>query len=238
MRDPSTGLIRRLRAREPDAWFELWETFAPVLRANLARWGRGRIGPETVQDLSQDTLAALCGAIDRHDPGRGARFSTWLLAIARHALGDEMDRRNAQKRGGGERPLSLDAVGEPDSAGVTPDAAFERAVFDAKVLAAVRGAQRATGFEDFSVFRMRVLEGKSGQQVARALGVSEPTVSRRLKAVRERVRASLAATVGKYSFTEEEWQELPRNGLAANPNKDSEAFDRALFEIYSRVAES
>ena len=72
----TTGFIGRLRARDPAAWFELWETFGPILRAQLAKWGRGRIGVETVQDLSQETLAALAGAIDQHDPSRGARFST------------------------------------------------------------------------------------------------------------------------------------------------------------------
>src|SRR5574341_140905 len=65
--DPTTDFVRRLRARDPAAWFELWENFGPVLRAQLGKWGKGRIGPETVKDLSQETLAALSDAIDRHD---------------------------------------------------------------------------------------------------------------------------------------------------------------------------
>jgi len=106
--DPTTAFVRRLRAREPAAWFELWENFGPVLRGQLAKWGRGSIGPETVADLSQETLTALSDAIDRHDPDRGARFSTWLLAIAHHSFCGEMDRRMAQKRGSGRRARSLD----------------------------------------------------------------------------------------------------------------------------------
>ena len=98
----TTNFIGRLRANDQAAWFELWETFGPVLRAQITKWGKGRIGAETVRDLSQETLAALSDSIDRFDPGRGARFSTWLLAIAKHVLGDEMDRRMAQKRGGGQ----------------------------------------------------------------------------------------------------------------------------------------
>ena len=105
----TTTFINRLRANDQAAWYELWETFGPVLRAQLTKWGRGRIGPETVRDLSQETLAALSDSIDRYQPEKGARFSTWLLAIAKHVLGDEMDRRSAQKRGGGaKRPASLD----------------------------------------------------------------------------------------------------------------------------------
>ena len=84
----TTTFVNRLRARDAGAWFELWETFGPVLRAQLTKWGKGRVGPETVRDLSQETLAALSDSIDRYDPARGARFSTWLLAIAKHTLGE------------------------------------------------------------------------------------------------------------------------------------------------------
>ncbi len=101
----TTGFVARLRARDSTAWYELWETFGPVLEAQLAKWGRGRIGKETVRDLSQETLAALSDSIDRYDPAKGARFSTWLLAIAKHTLGDEMDRRMALKRGKGNRGM-------------------------------------------------------------------------------------------------------------------------------------
>ena len=63
--DLNTHFVGRLRARDAKAWFELWETFGPVLRAQLSRWGRGKVGIETVQDLSQETLAAFeaCGAL-------------------------------------------------------------------------------------------------------------------------------------------------------------------------------
>ena len=104
----TTTFVNRLRNRDEAAWFELWETFGPVLRAQLAKWGKGRIGVETVRDLTQETLAALSDSIDRYDPARGARFSTWLLSIAKHALGDEIDRRKALKRGGGRKPTELD----------------------------------------------------------------------------------------------------------------------------------
>ena len=140
--DLTTGFVRRLRARDPAAWFELWENFGPVLRAQLARWGRGRIGPETVKDLSQETLTALSDAIDRHDPSRGARFSTWLLAIARHSLCGEIDRRMAAKRGRGARSRALEDAEEEESDEPGPDASYERAVFDAKVAAALREAER------------------------------------------------------------------------------------------------
>ena len=233
--DVTTSFVARLRAREPKAWFELWETFGPILRSQLSRWGGGRIGKETVQDLSQETLAALADAIDRHDPSRGARFSSWLLAIAKYTLGGEIDRRMAQKRGGGRKPVELDEAWAGAAAGPTPDACYESAVFDAKVEAAIRAVERESDFMDFSVYRMRILDGTSGRQVALALGISEPTVSRRLARVRNRLRQCLAQVMAKYSFTEEEFEEANRNGLDSNPTKAGEQlFDEAIAEIYHR----
>lgn len=235
LNDLTTGFIGRLRARDRQAWFELWDTFGPVLRSQLARWGRGRIGRETVQDLSQETLAALSTAIDRHDPSKGARFSTWLLAIARHTLGDELDRRGALKRGSGVRPQSLEAF---DGAGneLEPDAAFDAAVFDAKVARALRDVEREVGFERFHVFRMRILEGRSGKAVAEALAKSEPTISRHLDGVRQSLRMHLQEVFLRFSFVTEEWDELERNGLAPNPKKQSDtAFDEAVSEVFHRV---
>lgn len=233
--DVTSGFVSRLRARDPQAWFELWETFGPVLRSQLSKWGGGRIGKETVQDLSQETLAALADAIDRHDPSRGARFSSWLLAIAKYTLGGEIDRRMAQKRGGGRKPVGLEEAWAGQDAGPSPDDRYEQEVFDAKVAAAMRLVERESELMDFSVYRMRVLDGLSGRQVAESLGISEPTVSRRLTRIRDALRDGLSQVMARYSFTEEEFEEARRNGLDLNPTKaDDQLFDEALAEIYHR----
>lgn len=236
--DVSTNFLGRLRARDPEAWFELWETFGPILAAQLRKWGSGRIGIETVQDLSQETLAALASGIDRHDPSRGARFSTWLFAIAKYTLGDEIDRRTAGKRGGGRKPVELEADWQGAAGGPGPDESYCQAVFDAKVDAAIRLVERETDFADFSIYRMRVFEGKTGKEVAVNLGVSEPTVTRRLAKVRGRLRLRIVQVISKYSFTEEEKEEATRNGLELNPTKQADAlFDDALAEVYRRQTE-
>jgi RNA polymerase sigma factor (sigma-70 family) len=244
----TTGFIQRLRANDEAAWFELWETFGPVMRAQLMKWGKGRVGVETVRDLSQETLAALSNSIDRYDPSRGARFSTWLLAIAKHVLGDEIDRRMAIKRGGGKSNAAFDESWMLAGATLGADEAYEAAVFRAKVEAAIRAVEGECDFTDFSIYRMRVFDGQPGKEVAEAVGVSEPTVSRRLAKVREQLRVRLREVMVTYSFTKEELEEAERNGLALSPNtavgtdgpagptdrSADAAFDEAIAEIYHR----
>jgi RNA polymerase sigma factor (sigma-70 family) len=235
----TSGFVARLRANDEAAWFELWETFGPVLRAQLSRWGGGRIGVETARDLSQETLAALSNSIERYDPSRGARFSTWLLAIAKHTLGDEIDRRMALKRGGGKKPADLDESWMIASPVADVDAAYEAAMFRSKVEAGIRLVEKECDFTDFAVYRMRVLDGLSGKDVAVQVGISEPTVSRRLAKVRDLLRTRLRDVVLKFSFTEDEACELERNGLAPIPNSGTDKsadvlFDEAIAEIYHR----
>jgi RNA polymerase sigma factor (sigma-70 family) len=229
----TTSFVRRLRQRDEAAWFELWEIFGPVIRAQLTKWGKGRIGVETVRDLTQETLAALSDSIDRYDPSRGARFSTWLLSIAKHALGDEIDRRMALKRGGGVKPTELDERFMGKAATVEADAIYEQTVFEAKVYAAIRRTEAEADFVQFQVYRMRVFDGQSGKIVAEQLGISEPTVSRHVQRVREELRNRVAEVVTTYSFTPDEEQEAEKAGLRG----EDAMFDDAVAEIYHRQSQ-
>lgn len=224
----TTTFIKRLRDRDEAAWFELWETFGPVIRSQLTRWGRGYVGLETVRDLTQETLAELSKSIHRFDPERGVRFSTWLLAIARHCFGDEMDRRNASKRGSGRRPGSLFDGAVPESRIPQPEKAYEHRVFLAKVHAAVRQVESEADFIQFQVYRMRVFENQPGRTVSAALGISEPTVSRHLGRIRNMLRMQLESIITMYSFTKEELQEPLQAGLVGSDTM----FDDALSELH------
>ena len=228
----TTTFVRRLRDRDEAAWFELWETFGPVLRAQLSKWGKGRIGIETVRDLTQETLAALSDSIDRYDPTRGARFSTWLLSIAKHSLGDEIDRRRALKRGAGKKAVELDERFMSQSAVIEADEVYQQNVFRAKVYAAIRKTESEADFMQFQVYRMRVFDGVPGKDVAEQLGISEPTVSRHLQRVRELLRRRLAETVALYSFTPDEQSEIEKSGLTG----EDAMFDEALSEVFHQQA--
>ena len=61
--------------------------------------------------------------------------------------------------------------------------------------AAIRLVEKESDFTDFAIYTMRVLENKPGNDVAAALGISEPTVSRRLARVRDEVALEVAGPV-------------------------------------------
>jgi RNA polymerase sigma-70 factor (ECF subfamily) len=226
----TTTFVRRLRQRDEAAWFELWQDFGPTIRYQLQKWGRGRVGLETVQDLTQDTLAELSKCIDRYDSNRGARFSTWLLSIAKHVLGDEMDRRNAQKRGSGVKPLSLDERIDSSSGSMRVDEIFEQRMFGAKICAAIRRTESEMDFLHFQVWRMRTLDNLTGKEISSQLGISEPTVSRHVAKIRAHLRETIMNVVMQYSFTSEEEKEPSSYGVEGN---DAD-FDAAICETYHR----
>ncbi len=228
MKPIATELVRRLRKGDQGAWFELCRVFGPALAHAIGRFGKYRFTPETVRDLSQETLSEVARRIDSFDPGRGTRISTWLLAIARHVAWGEIDRRMAQKRGAGQKPAALtreDLVEGPDA---RPDRGYERAVFRAKVFRAIETVSARRPMLEFEAYRMRLSSGMLSRDIAAALGVSEPSISRYLKRVRGDLREVIREVVAEYSFTDDELKEIEASGLGRN----DDVFDRALSDIY------
>jgi RNA polymerase sigma-70 factor, ECF subfamily len=230
LRNVDTEFLKRLRSGDDAAWFELWEVFGPALERMVERFGRRCFTPETIRDVSQETLMRLAREVHRFDPQRGARFSTWLFQIARHVVASEFAHRNAQKRGGGIRPQAIDPANEPVGDSATPPQDYERAVFRAKVYRAMRVAEARCDFLPFEAYKARILQGMMSKDIAKAMGISEATVSRYLRKVRETVRDTLREVVRDYSFTEEEEDEI----RDARLDRANDGFDESLAEIYAK----
>ncbi len=230
---PNTNLVRRLKERNSDAWLELWEVFGPAIERMVASIAKRYFSPETVQDLRQETLLQVFARIEDFDTRRGANFSTWLYAIARHIVCAEIARRNALKRNRGLKPLSLGDVLDLDGGAASPAAEFEKQVFRAKVYHAIRLVERRSDFLEFEVYKMKVSRPIKAVEIAAILGISEAGVSRHLRKVRERLRETLRQVVREYSWTQDEVEEIEKHRL----DGDDELFDSALGDIYAAVEE-
>jgi RNA polymerase sigma factor (sigma-70 family) len=232
VRGPTRDLVSRLQDGEGEAWFEFWEVFGPLVERWVERIGGRYFTPETVRDIGQETLARVSQEVRKFDPDRGARFSTWLYGVTRYIVMTELSYRNTQKRGAGVRPGSLDAM-ELDPAGgeaCPPPEDYERAALRAKVYRAIRVAAGEAELLEFEAYRLRVAEDHTGKEIARALGVSEASVSRYLQRFRGRLRTAVMRTLQEYSFSDLEVEEaLTRTGLQAH---DDRLFDEAISHIY------
>lgn len=156
------------------------------------------------EDLTQEFFARL---LAKHDlagaaPEKG-KFRSFLLAAVKHFLANEHDRAAAQKRGGGQKVIALDALRadsrrslEPAD-DLTPEKLFERrwalAVLDqvlARLEAELAAAGKARQFEALKDLLTGAGQGTYAQ-LADQLGMSPGAVKVAAHRLRRRYRQLL-----------------------------------------------
>ena len=188
----------------------LCETYWYPLYAYVRRRGQSE---ENARDLTQGFFAKLLeknwvAAADRE---RG-KFRTFMLTALKHYMADEWDRQRAQKRGGGNLPISLDFDTAEDGYKLelpddrTPEDVFEdswaRTLMD-RARQRLRGDMLVPGKEQ----RFELIEGviagerqdSSYREIAGILEMSEAAVKVAVYRMRRRfgeiLRAEVADTV-------------------------------------------
>ena len=198
-------------------WFPLYSF--------VRRQGRG---PEEAQDLTQEFFARFLekGSVGRASSERG-RFRTFLLTSLQNFLRHEWERAQAEKRGGGRRPIPWDEADAESrycvevNPQLTPDQIFDQrwamALFQTALsrlqkesAAAEKGAQ----FDELKGFLST--EAKEGDYGAAAchLGLTKGAVAVAVHRLRQRygelVKEEIAHTVGTPVEAEEEMRYLIR----------------------------
>lgn len=196
-------------------WFPIY--------AHLRRRGRN---PDDAAELTQDFFARLLRheALRRVGPEKG-RFRTFLLTAADRFLVDRHDAETSLKRGGGIRPVELDALAAEERFRLepvtheTPDREFDRRwglVLLDQALRRLTEEQAAR--EDGVLFgRLKpflAAEPEPGDyaRIALASGLNPNTVAKRVERLRERFRELVLAealqTVGTPAEAEAELRSL------------------------------
>lgn len=169
---PSTraSLLVRLRDRlDESAWNEFVRLYAP-----LVYWFARRRGLQDADaaDLTQEVLKSVSGSVGAFDPTQGS-FRAWLFTVAHRRLYDHVQKTQRQPIGAGDAgtvQLLNDLPASDDQA--FWDREYERQLF---TLAAER--IRSTFTETtWQAFRQTAVDGKSGTEVAQALGISVAAV--------------------------------------------------------------
>ncbi|MEQ1750621.1 MAG: sigma-70 family RNA polymerase sigma factor [Prosthecobacter sp.] len=205
------------------AWNHLCKTYWYPVYAFIRRRGESA---EDASDLTQAFFAKLIeqdwlAQVER----REVRFSTLLVTILKNFLIKQHRREVAQKRGGGDAPVSLDLAqaeswfGAEPATQDTPETLFEKrwahAVMDA-ALARLREECESTGkakvFAMLSPFLSRDPTAGDYEAVGDKMGIAARSVAvavHRLRAdYRAMVREEVAAGLRDDSMVKEEMQAL------------------------------
>lgn len=212
------------RARQ--ALEELCRAYWYPLYAFVRRSGQRE---HDAQDLVQGFFAACLekGYFRSADRQRG-RFRSFLLLALKRFMANEWDRERAAKRGGGETPISLDALAAEQRYALEPvdtwtaDRLYERrwaTTLLERVLHRLRDEQRAAGrgavFEALKDFLGGVGRGTPYAELAAQLGMTEGAVKVAVHRLRERYRELLEREIGHTVGSPGEIEEERRHLLAA-----------------------
>ena len=153
-------------------------------------------------------------------PGEG-RFRNFLLVAFRRWLGDEQEKANAAKRGGGAAAIplhELQALGaEPVGAGDSPEEAFDRKWAESVVARALAGleaewVEKAALFSALKCGLEGAAEAERHGEIGARLGMTEGAVKMAAFELRKgfaaQVRREIRATVAADSDVEEELRHL------------------------------
>ena len=165
--------------------------------------------PHDAEDLTQEFFARFLqtNPLRTVSQERG-RFRAFLLASMNHFLGNEWDRRRAQKRGGGQRALSLDADSaeqrlqiEPASE-LTPERLYDRlwaSTLLESVLARLKSemsdAGKSTQFDVLRGFLSDTANALSYEDAATRLRLTEAATRKCVQRLRQRYRELLREEV-------------------------------------------
>ena len=214
---------RRHTPQSDAALEELCRTDWFPLYAYVRRRGHTK---EDAEDLTQAFFARLLekNFLAGVDNEKG-KFRAFLLAALKHFLANEWDKSQAQKRGGGSLPLSLDwqtadtkfqvaATSEP-----SPDQAFDREwalALLAKVIERLESECAAEGkakiFAQLKRFLTAGTGGAAQSEVAKTLGLEEGAarvaIHRLRKRYRQLLREEISQTLADPAQVDEEMRAL------------------------------
>jgi RNA polymerase sigma factor (sigma-70 family) len=188
------SLLVRLRdARDDGAWSQFVELYAPLVFGLARKHG---LQEADAADVTQDVLQAVSGGIRRldYDPRRGS-FRGWLFTVARNKLRNFVaaQKRPGRATGDAEAQHRLQELpAREDDQAAWWDQEYERRVF-AWAADQARGAFQPSTWQ---AFWLTAVEGKTGPEVARQLGLSVAAVYLAKGRVTERLKAIIREALG------------------------------------------
>jgi RNA polymerase sigma factor (sigma-70 family) len=177
-RTPDAELLRRLRARDRQAWEELYAEYQPRLRAFAFRLA-GNV--HDADDLVQETFVRAVPRLDRLDP-ETAEIAPYLFTTLRNLFLKQVDRAKRQQPVAEVPEPALPAPIEHDP---------ERSTMLAGQQDEVRVANARLQPRQRLVLALRELEERSYAEIGELVGMKENAVAQLIFRARESLRTEL-----------------------------------------------
>ena len=177
-RAPDTELLLRLRAREREAWEELYGVYQPRLRAFAYRLA-GNV--HDAEDLVQETFVRAVPRLDKLDPDT-ADVGAYLFTTLRNLFLKQVER--------GKRQRPVAEVPEP-SAPMPIEDDPERRTLLTRQQEEVRVANARLQPRQRLVLALRELEDRSYAEIGELVGMKENAVAQLIFRARESLRTEL-----------------------------------------------
>lgn len=188
----SSGLLRRVKAEDPEAWRRLVRLYGPLVYL----WSRqSNLNPDDAADVVQEVFVAVAGGVEGfHRDRPGDSFRGWLWTITRNKIRDHFRRRQGQTqaKGGTDAQEQLLQVPHPQ-AGARPEPSSE-ANADAGSHIAHHALELIRGqFEQrtWQAFWRTAVDGCKAAEVADELGMTLRAVYQAKYRVLRRIRQEL-----------------------------------------------
>jgi RNA polymerase sigma-70 factor, ECF subfamily len=193
--DPGSSLLRRVKARDQDAWRRLVDLYGPL----VYRWCRvAGLQPSDSADVCQEVFAAVAKDVDSFVPketggesySSGSSWRAWLYGVTRHRLLDFFRERRGTPQAAGGTTAQQKAQQLPDN---YEDSAIDQPIGEqdpmwARVLALVESEFEPRTWKAF--WRV-VVDVQRPAEVAEELGMTVAAVyqakARVLRALRNQL---------------------------------------------------
>jgi RNA polymerase sigma-70 factor (ECF subfamily) len=179
-------VVIRARAGDEDACRTIIEVLHRPLLATVHRFLGSRFRAD-VEDIAQDIFLKIFRSLDRFDPERGVKFTTWVYTFVRNHCFDVLKKRRLRTAS-----LAAPVDGQPDTEVLdASDDRPPRRMENAELGRKIEEALAALGEDQRMVFVLREYEGLEYGAIAVVMGISEGTVKSRLHRAKEALRHRL-----------------------------------------------
>jgi RNA polymerase sigma factor (sigma-70 family) len=183
------SLLGRAKANEPCAWAELVQRYVPVIYQWCRAW---HLQEADAQDLTQEVLLKLSRRMQTFQYNPAKSFRAYLKTLARYAWCDLLAEREKPGAGGGG---SVD-LQQIESEAARDDLArrLEEGYEQELLRKAMDAVQARVEPRTWEAFQLTALDGLSGAEAARRLGMSIAGVFKARSRVQQLLRSAVANT--------------------------------------------